>query len=590
MKRLVAAALVFAVLGASAFFFFKMRRFLPERARAAELAPAETIVFVQVPNLRQTALRFPQTDLCQIWREPDVQAFLEKPRRKAPWMREWEERFDEIVRVTPGEAFVAFTALDGRRVEFAGGFSFAGRRSQARSLVAQLREKLHPDGRSAEARDAGGAQFETFAFAGGQWVSCFRANWFLVASSAEALRALVERFEGKADSSLATDAVFRRTVAPLGATQDFVVYAKPESLSGQLNSVAALGMPKPTEPMAMATKIDGGKLHDTIFLPGIGARESAALSRRTLALAPPQALAYSVANNALTAPDAEPGWLKSILPNAASIEKTLAEKNLTWSDLPAAIGPETAGVVEWPEDTALPSVLLAAEIRDGAKARDFADAITSPAGAGSAWESEDHAGVTVFSTPPGAFAFARPALAVTDRFALLGLSREAVAGALPRLNAGSASLAENVAFQDIVRFVRPDATAFAYLDFRRLFERVYTMARPFVTLSLAFSGEAGSEFDSGKLPPVVAISKHLSAIAVVQSARNDGILIESLGTLTFPELLLGGAAAAASAAPDFPNTIPGKLKLPAFPSQKASPPPKSPAVSGAAGIRRTPDH
>ena len=63
-------------LGAAAFFFLKMRRYLPERSRAAELAPAETILLVQLPNLRQTALRIPKTDLYQIWREPEVQAFM----------------------------------------------------------------------------------------------------------------------------------------------------------------------------------------------------------------------------------------------------------------------------------------------------------------------------------------------------------------------------------------------------------------------------------------------------------------------------------------------------------------------------------
>src|SRR5260221_8173404 len=138
VKRLLPAALVLAVLGAAAFCFLKMRGFLPERPRGAELAPAEAIFFVQVPNVRQSALRFLQTDLFQIWREPEVQAFLEKPRRTAPWMREWEERFDEIARVAPGEAFVAVTSIDGPRPGFAGGFSFAGSRRHTAALVEHL--------------------------------------------------------------------------------------------------------------------------------------------------------------------------------------------------------------------------------------------------------------------------------------------------------------------------------------------------------------------------------------------------------------------------------------------------------------------
>ena len=95
MKRVISTVLVLLALGVAAFFFLKMRRYLPERLRGAELAPAETVLFVQFPNLRQTALRLPKTDLYQIWREPEVQAFLEKPRRKAPWMIEWEKWLEE---------------------------------------------------------------------------------------------------------------------------------------------------------------------------------------------------------------------------------------------------------------------------------------------------------------------------------------------------------------------------------------------------------------------------------------------------------------------------------------------------------------
>ena len=63
MKRVISTVLVLLALGVAAFFFLKMRRYLPERLRGAELAPAETVLFVQFPNLRQTALRIPKTDL-----------------------------------------------------------------------------------------------------------------------------------------------------------------------------------------------------------------------------------------------------------------------------------------------------------------------------------------------------------------------------------------------------------------------------------------------------------------------------------------------------------------------------------------------
>jgi len=510
-------------------------------------------------------LRVPQTDLYKIWSEPDVQAFLEKPRRKSVWMRTWIERFDDMLRAAPGEIFLAVTALDGPQASFVAGFSFAGSQQSAQGLARHLREQLLP---------------------GAGIVSTFRGNWYLCASDAGLLEALLARFDGKPVPALAGAPLFQQSTAPLGIGQDLVLYGKPASLAGRLDFLTGLaGEAKSTaqEAVAMATKIDGARLRDIIFLPGSGSAQRSALSRRTLSLTPPQTLLYYATEVTLLRPSPGAGSLASLVPGLIGIEQRLAEKGLTWDDLPNAIGPEVGAMVEWPEDAVLPTLLLASEVRDRAKALNFMEILTHPPPPGAAWEKEERDGVTTWNAPAQGFSFMRPAAALTDRFALLGISLEAIASALPKAGIQSPSLGQSAAFQEVARFIPEQASAFGYLDLPRLFERVYRMARPFITLSLAFSAEAGAPFDAGKLPPGEVISKHLSATVLSQSRNEGGMIIESSGSITLPELLLGvGAGGIATGLPDLSGVVPGGLNRAAPPKARVRPTPSIDSAGGGA--------
>lgn len=545
------------------FFFLKIRRYLPERARGADLAPAETILFVQAPNLRQTALRFPNTDLYQIWREPEVQAFLEKPRHHAPWMREWARRFEEIARVAPGEFFLAVTSAEKSNPSFVAGCSFAGSRSQAATLAADLRGRHFPKGNVVATAENGNGEVETFRLPDGrELLSCIRGNWYLAASSRALLDETLARFEGKAGASLATVDAFQRTMTGLGSGQDLLVYGKPGAVFGGLLAGSSDPETKPGSPapMAIGSMIDGTQFHERVFFQNESASSPGKLSHSTLKLAPQQTLAYYATNlGPLRSPgESFPG--SGLLPNAASFEKALSDHGLKWDDLSLAIGPEVGFVLEWPENAAFPTLLVAVEIRDAEKTRAFADAITDRVALGSAWQSVQQDGVEIRSAPPQAFSFVRPALAITERFALVGLSSEAVTTALSRLKASGSSLEHNPAFQEVSRPFPADASAVGYLDFQSLFERGYRMARPFITLSLAFSAEGNAQFDAGKLPPVESLSKHLGPTGLSQRTTPEGTLIDSIGSIGFAPIFLGAAwGGMANAGANLEGLLPGGL-------------------------------
>jgi hypothetical protein len=116
------------------------------------------------------------------------------------------------------------------------------------------------------------------------------------------------------------------------------------------------------------------------------------------------------------------------------------------------------------------------------------------------------------------------------------------------------------------------AVAFAYLDFPRFFDRTYRLARPFITLSFAFSPEAGVQFDAGKLPPVESIARHLNPTVLSVTRAKDRTMVCSAGTVTLPELLLTMTAASSGMRlPELSGILPG--------SAKRSPPPKRPPTA-----------
>src|SRR5947209_5996835 len=105
MKRITAVALLLVVLAAGGAGLYRFWGYLPERPRGAELAPANSVLFLQMPSLRLSALRATRTELYRIWDEPELQQFLRSSRRPPAVVENWMERVQELLRAAPGEAF-----------------------------------------------------------------------------------------------------------------------------------------------------------------------------------------------------------------------------------------------------------------------------------------------------------------------------------------------------------------------------------------------------------------------------------------------------------------------------------------------------
>jgi len=576
MKKVIPAVIVLAALAAVAFLYLNKRTV--HHVPATELAPAETIFFAQLPDLKRTAERWPKTALAQIGAEPEVKAFLAKPKANAPQLKLWDEKIDQLQHVLPGEAFIAVTSIEGNAPHFIGGFSFRGNKKDVDALLAEPRAELKqnwPTGKS-DVTTQGKTEIETFSYQDTTIGEAFCEDWYFVSNDMELLRHTIDiAGRGLGEKALGANDLYRKSTTHLPADGELVMFAHVGTISDRIISLlTAAGQPpdakqvadwKKIQAIAMGTKFEDALMRDTLFIFSPGNAPESPLAQSSLALSDPDTfLTYSTLLPAtLDMGDASMGTFRTAVPGFLNFENALTAKGLKLGDFGKAFGPEFGTIVDWSANAAQPSTLFAADVRDASVAKNFVDALTGPQAGPQQWTREEKEGVTFYQSPPsqGLFSFS-PTVAVTDHFLVIGFSQPAVLAGLAQLKSGKAAISATPAFVQAAKAVSTPTAGYGYLDLKTLVERSYGTLRPFIAMSLAFSPDSGKYIDAGKLPGTEAISKHLSPAVYSQSVSADGTLIESVGPLTFNQVVgvtLGGALVAAY--PMIESTLSGGLKL-----------------------------
>jgi hypothetical protein len=575
MKKIIPSVLLLVILAAAAFVFLK--KATVHRSRAAELAPAETVFFAQFPDLRRSAERWPKTALAQIWQEKEVQDFLAKPRMAATQFKLWEDKLEQIVRIEPREAFVAVTSIEGTQPRFLAGFSFSGRKKDVEAMLAEPRADLKrawPAGKS-DIATHGGTEIETFTYQDTTIGEAFRDDWYFISNDLELLRRTLDATaSGLGSKALAANEVFKKSTARLPAGGDAVLFAQLGTLTERVVSLlVASGQPldpqqvadlKKMQAVAWGTKFEDSQVRDTLFLLSPGQAKESSLARSTLVFSGPDTLlTYATALPATFEMPAPSLALTAFIPGFAAMEKGLTDKGLKWSDFGKAFGPEFGSIVDWAQNAAQPSALLALDVRDPATAKGFADVFTGGLAGSPAWGRKEEGGTTIYQSPAAAGLFTvSPSMALTDHFLVVGFSPDAVTTALGQLKTGKAVIEESPIFDQASKAVGTPTSGFGYLDLKALFERSYGTLRPFIAMSLAFTPDGAKYLDASKLPTTEAISKHLSPSVYSQSVTADGTLVESVGALTFNQVLVGAVGGAVVAAfPMIENALAGGIKL-----------------------------
>jgi hypothetical protein len=147
MKKAVPMIVVLAAIAAALFVYFKRSTGTLDLAPgfAAELSPADTVLFIEVPDVARTAARWKETSLNKIAEEPEWKAFA------GGWNDFVQQNdvakqvfgvFGEVQKADPAGLFLAVTNVDASGPKMVGGFAYRGRKGDVENVVNKLREQI----------------------------------------------------------------------------------------------------------------------------------------------------------------------------------------------------------------------------------------------------------------------------------------------------------------------------------------------------------------------------------------------------------------------------------------------------------------
>jgi hypothetical protein len=550
MKRLLLVILLGAIAALTAYYIVRQHP-AAVPSTIANLLPADTALFIHMPDAEKNRDAWHRTDLYQLYREPAVQDFLQKPKSQLPEKGPVKEAWQDSASLRMRNAFLATNNFDS--LHLIGGFEFRCQEKEAESVIERWKSRLLAKAPGTERSSADYEKHHIDIMSSGQFTfaSTIAGHQFLAAATVEDLKALLDRVDGRIKTpAFDSDANFRAAMKQMPADYAWMFYLQPKQLAQKLATLRAQsGRALPSDQQTMLERIqsfshamvfEGGKIRDIGFaaMPRV---IEAKLERTTLTLAPADTVLYCafIVNMQQQFEWAlEPAGAGSMAAPLQLISNALSSAGVTKEDWKTAFGDEISTIAAWPANAKLPNAVLTVAVRDNARARKIAGAIASSSG----WQKSSRNNAEYYSAPISGVLAVNPTLAVSDRFLVMGLDAASVDRVVTQAApANGLSGSEN--FRAASKLVPEPQQMFAYIDLAALYSRLDTTLRPILQMSAAFVPSLSERFDPNKLPPTDVITKHLSPVVASQSYIAGGYRSESAGTIT-----MGQAGIAAGAA------------------------------------------
>jgi hypothetical protein len=581
MKRFQLVVILSAITAGAIWMGFYRSRHTSSAAVTA-LLPKDALVFVHLPDFSRSRAELHQTDLYQIWAEPAVQDFLQKPRTKIPTGEGLGPTLQECESLQMKDAFLALLTIEHSAWKIVGGFRFKGDPANAEKIVANWKAKLlgqAPDLKN-ETVDYQGHQIQTDT-AGIVRLSVVRAGqWFFVANDPEELKPLLDRVDGRVkdpNTTLASDDVFAAAAKRMPSVYTALAFARVNRLIEKLmpavdkdanESVDQLAAIRQIRSLCAATAFDGGKIRDTIFVGMPQLLETGNLTRASLPIATKDSFLYAAGFLNLTKPVPLPGspgalgWMGGL----QKITSALSSNGITLEGWNSAFGSELSWVGDWPANSHWPSLFATLPVKDPVKANKILTIITTANDDSAEWTHREKEGVQYFSTRSGGQLFSlSPTIGLSDRMLVAGADAGSVEAAMKRSTNGNSDLATSKNFVSAERAVPAAKQAFTYIDPALIYTRVDATLRPMLFMSAAFLPGISDTVDLNKLPAPEIITRHLSPIVMAQSYDGDGYIAESVGPVTVHQTILGVGGLGGAAALYYYGKTQGPGSLPPGP-------------------------
>src|SRR5438132_11571769 len=138
MKRFV-LLLIVAAAAAFAISYGLRHAATTSPTAVAALLPRGTILFAHLPDFNRTRDKWHDSDIYKLYREPAVQAFLQRPLAKLPQHGAASETLREIERLAPKNVFIGLTSIENNSPKIVAGFRFRGSQENAEKIIGKWR-------------------------------------------------------------------------------------------------------------------------------------------------------------------------------------------------------------------------------------------------------------------------------------------------------------------------------------------------------------------------------------------------------------------------------------------------------------------
>ena len=168
-----------------------------------------------MPDFQRARAHWHESDLYQIWREPSVQAWLQKPLAQLPKDGGGRQTLEDFLQLGPTHGFVALTSIENNEPKLIGGFHFdrvAGRGAKIRRATETESLPKAADAKR-ETTVYEQHEIETVSVSHFVFASVYDNQWFFASNDLATLKALLDRVDRrreKADGSLQESEPFSR--------------------------------------------------------------------------------------------------------------------------------------------------------------------------------------------------------------------------------------------------------------------------------------------------------------------------------------------------------------------------------------------
>ena len=543
MKRLIVGGLVLLLLAIAAFLWRQTR----DSLSASQIAPVACVAYIELPNIAETAKRWPDAALCRILSEPSVQRFLRQPISKAP--ANYQNAWTSFVALQCSSLFFGMTAPD--HDQWICGLRTSVDESTWRQKIAEISKALFgkdikeilPENLERQGTELGKADkvlVENYCTRIGSWILLSRSPQQLL----EAVR------NSKAPSAgLQSLKLFQECRSNVPKENDLLSFVRGNPLidasTGLHWSFGEQGTQGNERAVMVGTTIVGARLRDTVFtLTGTATKDSP-LDRRGLAMTSPSTIGYLATQVGFAEIWKWCGQLSEHSQLAETIRNYLGQVKsfgIEPRDLDNLVSGAEMIVDRDPKSDSLNGA-ISLRVSDPENFQHLVDQVVTEK------FPENCRKIEVASIPAYL-------LLVNERisivFGLVGHqflisgTQSNFAELVRRLQSRAPGLEADDQYKTIAKMVDDPNVMFAYLDAKSGFERFYEASRPMLAFGIVLMPTLNRYVDAMALPETEDISKHLSPIVLSRHRVANGVVDESVGPVTAYDavaLLLGGALA-----------------------------------------------